>query len=66
MGLKVIVDVMHGSAAGCISELLGAEGQDIVQEIRNEWDPLFGGHKESREKSFAFSKEFMSKHLLND
>ena len=29
-------------------------------------DPLFGGHKESREKSFTFSKEFMSKHLLND
>lgn len=29
-------------------------------------DPLFGGHKESREKSFDFSKEFMSKYLLND
>ena len=29
-------------------------------------DPLFGGHKESREKSFIFSKEFMSKHLLNN
>ena len=29
-------------------------------------DPLFGGHKESREKSFKFSKEFMNKHLLDN
>ena len=50
MGLKVIVDPMHGSAAGCISELLG-EGSDdsgehakVIEEIRSERDPLFGGH----------------------
>tara|TARA_B100000029_G_scaffold360038_1_gene352928 strand:- start:1254 stop:2204 length:951 start_codon:yes stop_codon:yes gene_type:complete len=29
-------------------------------------NPLFGGHKESREKSFKFSKEFMGKHLLDN
>ena len=29
-------------------------------------DPLFGGHKESREKSFEFSKIFMDKHLLGN
>ena len=28
-------------------------------------DPRFGGHPESREKSFKFAKVFMSKHLLN-
>ena len=43
MGLKVIVDPMHGSAAGCMAELLGgAEGP--VQEIRSHRDPLFGGN----------------------
>ncbi len=46
IGLKVIVDPMHGSAAGCISELLG-ENEDIsnlVEEIRVSRDPLFGGN----------------------
>ncbi|WP_028953473.1 phosphoglucomutase/phosphomannomutase family protein [Synechococcus sp. CC9616] len=44
MNLKVIVDPMHGSAAGCISELLGADAQALVEEIRSERDPLFGGN----------------------
>ncbi len=44
MNLKVIVDPMHGSAAGCISELLGADAQGLVEEIRSERDPLFGGN----------------------
>ena len=43
MGLKVIVDPMHGSAAGCVQELLGAEANGIVSEIRSLRDPLFGG-----------------------
>lgn len=42
--LKVIVDPMHGSAAGCVPELLGTDGADVVKEIRSERDPLFGGH----------------------
>ncbi|WP_413441987.1 phosphoglucomutase/phosphomannomutase family protein [Synechococcus sp. MIT S1220] len=42
--LRVIVDPMHGSAAGCVPELLGADGADVVKEIRSERDPLFGGH----------------------
>ena len=44
MNLKVIVDPMHGSAAGCITELLGADAQGLVEEIRSERDPLFGGN----------------------
>ncbi|BEV35578.1 phosphoglucomutase/phosphomannomutase family protein [Synechococcus sp. M16CYN] len=44
MNLKVIVDPMHGSAAGCISELLGSKANGWVEEIRSERDPLFGGH----------------------
>ena len=44
MNLKVIVDPMHGSAAGCITELLGEDARDLVEEIRSERDPLFGGN----------------------
>ena len=44
MNLKVIVDPMHGSAAGCVSELLNSSTDGLVEEIRSERDPLFGGH----------------------
>ena len=44
MGLKVIVDPMHGSASGCMSELLDSNHQGLVKEIRSQRDPLFGGH----------------------
>jgi phosphomannomutase len=46
MNLRVIVDPMHGSAAGCVAELLGDGVGDhqLVQEIRSQRDPLFGGH----------------------
>ncbi len=44
MRLKVIVDSMHGSAAGCIAELLGEGLNGLVQEIRSNRDPLFGGN----------------------
>ena len=44
MKLKVIVDPMHGSAAGCVPELLGAEAAGLVEEIRSHRDPLFGGN----------------------
>ena len=43
MGLQVIVDPMHGSAAGCMTELLGGSNGP-VQEIRSHRDPLFGGN----------------------
>ena len=44
MKLKVIVDPMHGSAAGCVSDLFGPAGAGWIEEIRSERDPLFGGH----------------------
>ncbi len=44
MDLRVIVDPMHGSAAGCIGDLFGGSSCDIVHEIRSERDPLFGGN----------------------
>jgi phosphomannomutase len=40
LGLQVIVDPMHGSAAGGLPALLG----DSVREIRSNRDPLFGGN----------------------
>lgn len=44
MGLKLIIDPMHGSAAGCITEVFGAESNELIEEIRKERDPFFGGN----------------------
>ncbi|KGG16649.1 Phosphoglucosamine mutase [Prochlorococcus sp. MIT 0602] len=44
MGLKVIVDSMHGSAAGCMKEIFGTGSSDFLHEIRTKRDPLFGGN----------------------
>jgi len=46
LGLRVIVDPMHGSAAGVLPALLGeaAVASGAIQEIRSQRDPLFGGH----------------------
>jgi len=46
LGLRVIVDPMHGSAAGVLPALLGAEAlaSGAIREIRSQRDPLFGGH----------------------
>ena len=44
MNLKVIVDPMHGSAAGCVSDLLGDDAAGTVEEIRSDRNPLFGGN----------------------
>lgn len=46
LGLTVIVDPMHGSAAGVLPALLGPEAVDsgAIREIRSNRDPLFGGH----------------------
>jgi Phosphomannomutase len=41
-GLKVVVDAMHGSAAGYFGRILGGAGGD-VHEIRSERNPFFGG-----------------------
>ena len=45
LGWQVIVDPMHGSAAGGLSRLLeGAAASDHLREIRANRDPLFGGN----------------------
>jgi phosphomannomutase len=46
LGLTVIVDPMHGSAAGVLPALLGerATTSGAIREIRANRDPLFGGH----------------------
>jgi phosphomannomutase len=46
LGLTVIVDPMHGSAAGVLPALLGerARAKGAIQEIRAHRDPLFGGN----------------------
>ncbi|MEB3184211.1 MAG: phosphoglucomutase/phosphomannomutase family protein, partial [Cyanobacteriota bacterium] len=46
LGLRVIVDPMHGSAAGVLPALLGeaAVASGVIREIRSGRDPLFGGH----------------------
>jgi phosphomannomutase len=45
LGLQVIVDPMHGSAAGGLSRLLPeAAAADHLREIRSHRDPLFGGN----------------------
>ena len=46
LGLTVIVDPMHGSAAGVLPALLGQQAvqSGAIREIRSQRDPLFGGH----------------------
>jgi phosphomannomutase len=46
LGLRVIVDPMHGSAAGVLPALLGEQAcsSGVIQEIRANRDPLFGGN----------------------
>ena len=46
LGLSVIVDPMHGSAAGVLPALLGeqAVASGAIREIRANRDPLFGGN----------------------
>ena len=46
LGLRVIVDPMHGSAAGVLPALLGdgARSSGVISEIRANRDPLFGGN----------------------
>ena len=43
IGLKIIVDPMHGSAADCMSDLFSESSNELIDEIRTQRDPLFGG-----------------------
>lgn len=40
--LRLVVDPMHGAAAGHLARLLRESGAEVV-EIRGEWNPGFGG-----------------------
>ena len=33
LGVKIFVDSMHGSAAGCMAELFGSDGDGLIYEI---------------------------------
>ena len=44
LGVKIFVDSMHGSAAGCMAELFGSDGDGLIYEIRTIRDPCFGGN----------------------
>tara|TARA_B100001250_G_C19579474_1_gene691344 strand:+ start:165 stop:338 length:174 start_codon:yes stop_codon:yes gene_type:complete len=43
MGLSVIVDSMHGSAAGCMKEIFNSFPTKFLEEIRADRDVLLGG-----------------------
>ena len=44
MNLKIFIDSMHGSAAKCIEEIFDCNDIEVIQEIRDNADPLFGGN----------------------
>ena len=44
MKMKIFVDSMHGCAAKCISEIFNSNDYNVVKEIRENVDPLFGGN----------------------
>ena len=44
LGVKILVDPMFGSAAGCMTELFGSNGDGLIYEIRTNRDPCFGGN----------------------
>ncbi|MEX1324210.1 MAG: phosphoglucomutase/phosphomannomutase family protein [Synechococcaceae cyanobacterium] len=60
LGLTVIVDPMHGSAAGVLPALLGddAVAAGVLREIRARRDPLFGGNPP--EPMAAYVEELIS------
>jgi len=52
LGVKIFVDPMHGSAAGCMTELFGSDGHGLIFEIRTKRDPCFGGHPPEPMKAY--------------
>ncbi len=44
LGIKIFVDPMYGSAAGCLTELFSSDGDGLIHEIRTRRDPCFGGN----------------------
>ena len=52
LGVKIFVDPMHGSAAGCMAEIFGSHGNDLIYELRNKRDPCFGGNPPEPMKAY--------------
>ena len=44
MNMRIFVDAMHGSAAKCIAEIFDYKGLKLIQGIREDSDPFFGGN----------------------
>ncbi len=44
LNMKIFVDSMHGSCAKCISDIFNCNDSEIVEEIRENSDPVFGGN----------------------
>ncbi len=44
LNMRIFVDSMHGSAAKCISEIFNCNDLQLIQGIREEVDPFFGGN----------------------
>jgi len=59
---KVVFDVMHGSASGYAAALAAEYGLELT-EIRNEYNPSFGGvNPEPIEKNLAYLKDYIANH----
>jgi len=52
LGIKIFVDSMHGSAAGCMSELFGSDHDGLIYEIRTNRDAYFGGNPPEPMKAY--------------
>jgi len=52
LGVKIFVDPMHGSAAGCMPELFGSFGDELIYELRTKRDPCFGGNPPEPMKAY--------------
>ncbi len=52
LGVKIFVDPMHGSAAGCMYELFGSDGDELIYELRTKRDPCFGGNPPEPMKAY--------------
>jgi len=52
LGVKIFVDPMHGSAAGCMTELFGSDSDGLIYEIRTKRDPCFGGNPPEPMKAY--------------
>ena len=63
MRIRVIIDSMHGSAAGYFNKIFDETEMDIFSSIRNNEDPLFGGNPP--EPLMKYLKDLNKVHQIN-